>query len=400
MAESSERISTFKSLDALRGLAALWVVMDHSCDRYVTTVNLQHWPIYAVSLRGQLGVVIFFLISGYCIVAAAYRAFAAGKKVRRFALDRLRRIYPPYFASIVAGFAAIQFLAFAQAHHLTPPIHHQMLKSTDALFWLSNLFLVQSEAHQPLFNIVFWSLCFEVSFYAIIGVLLFVTQRIQKQWNAQTGLFFFSLAISALTLESLVFQIRTGRAGPFPLDLWYQFGLGGLFFLCMEIDSPSHKGFSLGLRRLHRVEAAVVVGVTALFGWTQAFGGSDIAHPSSRVQVVTALACFAGFWIMRRVERYYVFRPVLQPLFWLGSFSYSLYLIHPVILPFFEVLGRRLGLTGNLYVINWIIQIFAAIVAGWLFFLAVERRFISSRQKDRARSELQLKFAAEKVISG
>jgi peptidoglycan/LPS O-acetylase OafA/YrhL len=159
MPENSGRVSVFKSLDGLRGLAALWVVMDHSCDRYVTTVNLQHWPVYAVSLRGQLGVVIFFLISGYCIVAAAYRSFASEKKVRRFFLDRARRIYPPYLASILVGLIVIKCLAFAQSHHFIPLIHHQQASGAGAKFWLSNLFLVQAEAHQPYFIIVFWSLC-------------------------------------------------------------------------------------------------------------------------------------------------------------------------------------------------------------------------------------------------
>jgi peptidoglycan/LPS O-acetylase OafA/YrhL len=65
MAEMPGKIVPFKSLDVLRGLAALWVVMCHSADHYVGGTPWEKWPLYSFSLRGQLGVVLFFLISGF-----------------------------------------------------------------------------------------------------------------------------------------------------------------------------------------------------------------------------------------------------------------------------------------------------------------------------------------------
>ncbi|MFZ1941692.1 MAG: acyltransferase family protein, partial [Terracidiphilus sp.] len=148
MAENAGKIAPFRSLDVLRGLAALWVVMCHAADHYVGGTRWEKWPVYSFSLRGQLGVVLFFLISGYCIIGAAYSAFASGKRVRRFAFERARRIYPPYFFTIVLALLVGGTLILAQHHHLILAIHHPMQLSGGARFWVSNLFIIQSEAGQ------------------------------------------------------------------------------------------------------------------------------------------------------------------------------------------------------------------------------------------------------------
>ena len=64
---------TYKTLDAWRGIASLWVVMLHACVPAIGTryFALQLQPIYAFSLLGSLGVQMFFVISGYCIANAA-----------------------------------------------------------------------------------------------------------------------------------------------------------------------------------------------------------------------------------------------------------------------------------------------------------------------------------------
>jgi len=386
--EKAGRVAPFKSLDILRGLAALWVVMCHAATHYVGGTRLEKWPIYNFSMRGQLGVMLFFLISGYCIVGAAYSAFASGKKVRRYAFERARRIYPPYFFATLLALVYAGGLIQAQRWRLIPEVNHLIQLKGGALFWLSNFLLFQSEAGQRYINVVFWSLCYEVAFYVIIGVILLIAQRLAKRWNTQAGMTFLSLAVGALTVESLVWQIATGNAGVFPLGLWYQFGLGGLFFLAVEIRSSEFAGYSEKLHLLNRVMGAVVVALVAVFAGMRSIGGGDIGHPNSRQQCCAVILYLAMFWALRRVDGRLAHHRILSPLFWLGSFSYSLYLVHPYILGFVDVPARRLGLIGNWYVMNWTLQILAGVFLGWLFYLAVERHFVSSRQKRRIATEL------------
>ena len=83
-------------LDGLRGIAALGVVLTH----------------HGVVAWGHDAVLVFFIISGYCITAAAHAALErdTGNSVfRYFMWRRLRRIYPPYFLSLVF-FAATRLI--------------------------------------------------------------------------------------------------------------------------------------------------------------------------------------------------------------------------------------------------------------------------------------------------
>jgi peptidoglycan/LPS O-acetylase OafA/YrhL len=75
----------FESLDGLRGIAALAVVVGH-----VTHIE----PL------GAAAVLVFFVISGYCVTAAADSAVHAGVGFRTYMWRRVRRIYPPYLLSV------------------------------------------------------------------------------------------------------------------------------------------------------------------------------------------------------------------------------------------------------------------------------------------------------------
>jgi peptidoglycan/LPS O-acetylase OafA/YrhL len=121
------KIAPFLLLDAWRGIAALWVVMVHACVAFLVTGDngrFVSFPLYALSIWGQLGVAMFFVISGYCITGAAYGALASGRTAGRYGLDRIRRIYPPYLAACIAALALGLLMGLAQSHHLLPPANH------------------------------------------------------------------------------------------------------------------------------------------------------------------------------------------------------------------------------------------------------------------------------------
>src|SRR5882762_11377334 len=91
---------TFVLLDALRGAAALCVVVYH----YVGILynHKWEWPPSAF-----LAVDFFFLLSGFVIMHAYARRLAAGMPTQQFFMVRLIRLYPLYFLGttipIIAG---------------------------------------------------------------------------------------------------------------------------------------------------------------------------------------------------------------------------------------------------------------------------------------------------------
>lgn len=380
--KETARVPAFRSLDALRGVAALWVVLDHSCGPFLATANPRYynWPIYAVSIRGQLGVVLFFIISGYCITSASYSSFVTGKTIRRWAFERIRRIYPPYLGACALGAAITFLLAIAQNAHLVPVIHHQQIYPATASFWFANLFLVQNEMKQPFLNIVFWSLCYEIVFYLIVGLFLVVAQHLRSIKVLCSG-------IGITTIASLLWLLVSPTTCPFPIDRWYQFGVGGILFFALEVRAPAFLGFNDRIQKTALNFTFAVVPLILLFAILRKTGGEDIGHPSSRAQAIFCISCLALLSLLRRFDGKLGKSSILRPLFWLGSFSYSLYLIHPIVLGFVDFPLRHFGATGDLYFITFGIEILVAIICGRLYFLVVERHFISSRQKHRLINE-------------
>src|SRR5271170_6904733 len=189
--QAMRKIPPFLLLDAWRGLAALWVVMTHACVAFLATgdnMRFIHFPLYAISVRGQLGVVIFFVISGYCIMGAAYGALASGRSVGRYGFDRIRRIYPPYLCACAVSVAMGFFVAFGQGHHLLPASNHVGHPVAQTWqFWLGNLLLLQREFGQPDLIIIAWSLCYEVVFYLVIGILLAIAKTVMRRPDDTRG---------------------------------------------------------------------------------------------------------------------------------------------------------------------------------------------------------------------
>ena len=84
-------------IDVLRGAAALAVTLFHlNCVLAPDPASALSGAWHALWKHGHLGVPVFFAISGFCIFQAWERASGPAAFLAR----RLRRIYPPYLASL------------------------------------------------------------------------------------------------------------------------------------------------------------------------------------------------------------------------------------------------------------------------------------------------------------
>jgi peptidoglycan/LPS O-acetylase OafA/YrhL len=368
----------------MRGLAAAWVVMIHSCDRFLAGDNLRYAsePLYAFSMRGQLGVIFFFVISGYCITAAAYSALLSGKPIWRYAYERARRIYPPYLVSLLLTVLAILLIGFVNAHHLLGPVHHLERLEASPSFWIANIFLLQSELNAPNVNVVSWSLCIEVAFYAVMGLWLCLAKLATARRNLAAGTMVLMAGVAATTAVSLTSLIITGDA-IFPLKGWHYFGWGGVLFFLIESNAETVAGYSRKLRWTMNGTTALLIGLTVAFIALRPEVEVDMGHPTSQARSITCLLFCVFLLLARRYDERITSSKWMRPCLWLGACSYSLYLIHPVVIPFIEILCRKAGLGGGRYWISFWIQFAVAIACGRLFYCLVERHFVSSRQKKR-----------------
>ncbi len=134
-------------LDALRGIAALSVVLYHFT-WFIGTI-LPGMPRPAFTLPwGCYGVQLFFAISGFVILMTLDRTAT----VRQFARSRFRRLFPPYWIAMAATFAIVTLLG---------PTKLQV----GAGEFLLNLPMLQLFTGVRMVDGVYWSLNVELAFY-------------------------------------------------------------------------------------------------------------------------------------------------------------------------------------------------------------------------------------------
>lgn len=357
-------IAPYRLLDAWRGVAALWVVLLHV--RLETTPAL----LYQFSAGGHLGVPMFFVISGYCIASAATRSLNSPQPVRHFLTARVRRIYPPYFlASLVAVTLSLLLTALIR-HHV---VRSSQLADLDLLhqgwrFYLGALTLTQLPLHTAYVIRVFWSLCYEVAFYAVMALLLLCAARTKQAPRLLD-------ALGVLTVGALVWLNLAGSGCPFPWNLWPQFGLGVLVYQILSLPG----------RRLPWLLFLLCGALVITYALRHGEDGS-VDGLSGRLQAFFYLAFAATLIMLFRWDGRLAGLWPVQVFSWLGMFSYSLYLIHLLALGIVTQGLDRLHAVEAHPLLLYLVKVVVCIAVGRLFFHFCERPFLDSRQR-QARKE-------------
>ena len=303
-------------VDGLRAVAALWVVFFHAFKGALLTHLSPALPELVVTLlfaSGDLGVSIFFALSGFVMTHTVGRTLVDSSVMSRFMLRRLVRLTPPYYASIVI---ALVMLAVTIA-----------LKKTSAE-WPSgaaiaaHLVYMQSAFDIAPLNVVYWTLALEIQFYAAFAVLLLLIPRLRP---ARADLVHVRVVWFAVTaLLSLLCA-----HGVIPAPSWFE-GFAKFWF-CFASGCLAWWGWKGG------TFAACVawVGSTLLTVYGLVNDGDF-----SRTALVVALTSFALTQAGRlaRMSRWLSVRPAQ----FVGNVSYGLYLVHPLVIVIGFAIVRRL----------------------------------------------------------
>ncbi|MCZ2496070.1 acyltransferase family protein [Xylophilus sp. Kf1] len=254
MAEVPDRLS---ALQVLRALAAALVIFGHAQDTYLAKVMVVDLPVSSYAL-GDLGVKLFFCISGFMMHGAGSRMPPGVASVAAFAWRRLVRVVPLYWAAtlLYAGKLALQG---------QPPAPGDYLES---LFFFAHGVAVI----RPILG-VGWTLNFEMFFYAVFAATL-MFRRGRALWVA--GCF---AAMACLSW----FGVTSQLAHPAASYLYLLTNICLVYFLL---------GMALGWMRLRlqsRIAAAgwsagaalaLAVGVIGAYGaWLAWPGGMPVASP-------------------------------------------------------------------------------------------------------------------------
>ena len=342
---------TYKTLDAWRGIASLWVVLFHSSAPLMDKYHLQSNPLYALPLSGYLGVWMFFVISGYCIAHAATQALARQNGLRTYVVARFRRIYLPCWFSLVLYIGLSTFATFLVAHSYlkSSVLAQRSILHHGILFYLSNV-----------------SFCYEVGFYALVGIAIAFTMRFGNGRTLLSGL-------HSLTIGSLIFFITAPHKIVYPFDYWPQFGFGILVYDLIKYG-----------RQITKIAFGFTVTLFITFAWLHPTG-VGYHGIGGRIPFLFGLLFAVTILLLHHYDDRLSRIPVIQWLSWLGLFSYSLYLTHVL------VVGVVLQVLGRLHLeIPWLCVITSAVASvtfAYGFYQLFERPFTRKKQSVRALPE-------------
>lgn len=149
------RQDRFHELDLIRFIAAISVLVYHYKSQYLATIPQSQalvGKIYAFTKFGYLGVDLFFLISGFVILASAF-----DRTCVQFAISRIIRLYPTFWVCMTTT----TIILIVNKHDVS------------VLQWAANLTMFQEYMGIKNIDEVYWTLATEIKFYLCVFFLIF-----------------------------------------------------------------------------------------------------------------------------------------------------------------------------------------------------------------------------------
>src|SRR6478609_6894260 len=215
--ESVSKPERVSSLTGIRAVAALLVILTHAA---YTTGKYNHGYVGLVYSRMEIGVPIFFVLSGFLLFGPWVKAAASGGEppsVRRYARHRVRRIMPAYIVTVLVAYALYHFrTAGPNPGHTWMGLLRNL---TLTQIYTDNYFnYFHSYLHQGLTQM--WSLAVEVAFYVVLPLLAWLLLAVlcRRRWRPLLLLGGLVL-LSAATPAWLIF-VHTVDGLPDGARLW------------------------------------------------------------------------------------------------------------------------------------------------------------------------------------
>jgi peptidoglycan/LPS O-acetylase OafA/YrhL len=343
-------------LDSLRALAALYVVVNHAAAT-VPGMLQRHW--LKPFQFGYLAVDLFIVISGYCLmlpVVANDNCLRGG--ALNFYKRRAIRILPPYYFA-----TALSLILIATLIGHKTGTHWDVSIPVNAYGVVTHLLLVNDFFPTAQINHAYWSIAVEWHIYFLFPLMLIAWRRF--------GAFPTALAVTVVAMAAYRFAPRIGLQATMP-TLYALFALGAL-------------GASISLAK-----DGVLARMRDRFPWMS----------------VLAAGCFGCLWLLRHTvkvdladlpfgvtfaclivaagqpDRYKLLRFLSwRPLVFVGTFAYSIYLIHaPLLQVVYQYMLMPLHLSPSRSMAAMAFVGIPLIVAlSYGFFLLCERPWLARR---------------------
>lgn len=347
-----------ESLTGLRALAALLIVGTHAAYGTGALSNGYLGTLYA---RLEVGVPIFFALSGFLLFRPWVRAAAAHTappSLRRYAFRRVRRIVPAYLVVVLIAYALYHFRDAGPnpGHTWKGLLEHLTLTQIyePVYFYVMHQGLTQT-----------WSLAVEFAFYAVLPLLagLLLTVICKGVWRPRPLLMGLG-CLAAITplwlwLHDSTDWLPTSAGMWLPAHLLYF--VGGMTLAVLQVIGTRVRVLTAG-----GVAVLSYLIVATPIAGDVTTGAADLWQTLAKVGLYAGVACGAVAALVlsegHGLERLLTTAPVV----WLGEISYEVFLLHVIAMEIVMASVLRWPVFTGSWPVVFAVTLVLTIPAAWL----------------------------------
>lgn len=359
--ESVSKAERVASLTGIRAVAALLVVATHAA---YTTGKYTHGYVGLVYSRMEIGVPIFFVLSGFLLFGPWVKAAAGGDappSLRRYAWHRVRRIMPAYVVTVLLAYLLYHFRTAG------PNPGHTWLGL------LRNLTLTQIYTDNYLFSFLhqgltqMWSLAVEAAFYVALPLLAYLLLIVlcRRQWRPR--LLLTGLCGLALVTPAWLVLVHTDTTQWLPdgarlwLPTYLLWFIGGMVLAVLQPMGARAYGL-----------ACIPLALASYFIVSTPIAGAPTTSPAELREALVK-AAFYGLIATLLVAPLalgdrgaYARLLASRPMVFLGEISYEIFLIHLVTMEVVMVNVLRQPIyTGSIFML-FLVTLVVTVPLAWL----------------------------------
>ncbi|OBB24584.1 acyltransferase family protein [Mycolicibacterium elephantis] len=323
--EQVATVDRVASLTGIRAVAALLVMGTHAA---YGTGTYNRGYVGLVFARMEIGVAIFFVLSGFLLFGGWVRAAAAGThppSVTRYGRNRVRRIMPAYVVTVLIAYVVYEFREIAPN-----PGHtwHGLARNLTLTQIYSGNYLT-AYMHQGLTQM--WSLAVEVAFYAVLPVLAYLLLVVLCRRRWRPGLLLAGLVALGALSPLWLLVIHTTDWLPNGAGLWLPHYLiwfvGGMILAVLAVNGVR----CYAMAALPVTVVAYLVVSTPIAGRTDA-PALDLSEDIAKVMFYAAIATLVVAPLALGNRGWYARLLGSRPTVWLGEISYEIFLVHVIVM--------------------------------------------------------------------
>lgn len=361
--QKSQNINYIESLDQLRALAMLMVFFAHSIHNFTRGLDpsIGDWiyprnPLFAILAEGHAGVALFMVLSGFLFSYGSY-----GKDVNfiGFMRNRVLRIYPMYiFILLLGAYAYKEQFSFAGF--------------IASLMLFSN---TQSALNGGMFTILLWTIAVEFTFYLVFP-------HLHKCYGFYGSSFFIRILFLFIILRLICVGLGASARD---LSYFTIFGRMDQFLFGMLAAYQLRQGRLKWWSGLIPCCICFAAATVVLYIFNR-YGGGWVSNGSWKVFWPTLEGfVFASMIVAVVLTRTSIWpNPVAKVLQFIGTISFSMYLLHQPVMSVAQAIGFKIGFGQSIYFdacLTGMALLIPVVALSWLSFTVIEQPFMALRKR-------------------